>query len=407
MSNSSCIDVTATSEQLCYIPCNFCNIVLAVSVPCSSLFDMVTVTCGHCTNLWSVNMGMAAAFHQSLSNSNSTSQDSTSHQHAQVTSYSSIKAPLTNTSNYKVDLGSSSKYNSNRMPMRPSAVSIPTDQKINRVPEKKQRVPSAYNQFIKEEIQRIKANNPDISHREAFSTAAKNWAHFPHIQFGLMLEANNHQAKFDEVCSLMLNFSCFNLINEITVVGSIISENQLAFIANRNITDGPLIVNEIISWCKRVKYKALIVKLDFEKAYDTVDWDFLLSVLDQMNFPERWVLWVKGVLVSSRASVLVNGSPTKEFQFSRGLRQGDPLSPFQFLVVMEGFSWLFERAGRVGVFSGLPIPNGGPMISNLLFADDALIMGKWSEENVKNLSRLLRAFYLVSGLKVNLKKKAP
>ncbi|KAF7825352.1 axial regulator YABBY 1 [Senna tora] len=56
----------------------------------------------------------------------------------------------------------------------------------NRPPEKRQRVPSAYNRFIKDEIQRIKAGNPDISHREAFSAAAKNWAHFPHIHFGLM-----------------------------------------------------------------------------------------------------------------------------------------------------------------------------------------------------------------------------
>lgn len=61
-----------------------------------------------------------------------------------------------------------------------------------RPPEKRQRVPSAYNRFIKEEIQRIKANNPDISHREAFSTAAKNWAHFPHIHFGLNLNGNKH-----------------------------------------------------------------------------------------------------------------------------------------------------------------------------------------------------------------------
>ncbi|KAI7728574.1 hypothetical protein M8C21_001092 [Ambrosia artemisiifolia] len=171
MSSSSCIDhVAAASEQLRYIPCNFCNIVLAVSVPCSSLFDIVTVRCGHCTNLWSVNMGMAAAFHQSLSNSPPTSQEhSTSPHHIQ-------KAPTHTPPNYRIDLGSSSKYNNSRMPMRPSPVSITTDQKINRPPEKRQRVPSAYNQFIKEEIQRIKANNPDISHREAFSTAAKNFS---------------------------------------------------------------------------------------------------------------------------------------------------------------------------------------------------------------------------------------
>ncbi|CAN6477074.1 unnamed protein product [Victoria cruziana] len=62
--------------------------------------------------------------------------------------------------------------------------------RINRPPEKRQRVPSAYNRFIKDEIQRIKAGNPDITHREAFSTAAKNWAHFPHIHFGLMADQN-------------------------------------------------------------------------------------------------------------------------------------------------------------------------------------------------------------------------
>ncbi|KAL2938733.1 Axial regulator YABBY 5, partial [Bienertia sinuspersici] len=68
---------------------------------------------------------------------------------------------------------------------------------INRPPEKRQHVPSTYNQFIKEEIQKFKENSPNISHREVFSTAAKNWAHFPHIHFGLTLETNN-QAKLDE-----------------------------------------------------------------------------------------------------------------------------------------------------------------------------------------------------------------
>lgn len=168
---SSSVDVSPP-EQLCYIPCNFCNIVLAVSVPCSSLYDIVTVRCGHCTNLWSVNM--AAAF-QSLQ---------------------SFQAPNYPASDCRIDLGSSSR-STNRMTVRPPIASNTDGRVANRPPEKRQRVPSAYNQFIKEEIQRIKANNPDISHREAFSTAAKNWAHFPHIHFGLMLESNN-QSKLDE-----------------------------------------------------------------------------------------------------------------------------------------------------------------------------------------------------------------
>lgn len=179
---ASCINVSATTEQLCYIPCNFCNIVLAVSVPCSSLYDIVTVRCGHCSNLWSVNM--AAAAFQALS---------TWQQHQP-------QAPNSgNSPEYRIDLCSSSSARSNNMlATRQQPINPPEQRVVNRPPEKRQRVPSAYNQFIKEEIQRIKANNPDISHREAFSTAAKNWAHFPHIHFGLMLESNNNQSKLDE-----------------------------------------------------------------------------------------------------------------------------------------------------------------------------------------------------------------
>ncbi|KAL5697967.1 Axial regulator YABBY 5 [Ranunculus cassubicifolius] len=163
------------AEQVCYIPCNFCNIILAVSVPCSSLFDIVTVRCGHCTNLWSVNMAAAL---QSLSWQDLQTQNFAPQDHRVVDQF-----------------GSSSKCN--KFSMLSTATHNEERLTSHRPPEKRQRVPSAYNQFIKEEIQRIKTNNPDISHREAFSTAAKNWAHFPHIHFGLMLEANN-QAKMDE-----------------------------------------------------------------------------------------------------------------------------------------------------------------------------------------------------------------
>ncbi|OUZ99885.1 YABBY protein [Macleaya cordata] len=169
----SFVDVHHQSEQICYIPCNFCNIILAVSVPCSSLFEIVTVRCGHCTNLWSVNMATAL---QSLS--------------LQDLQTANFVAP-----DRRIDLPSSSRCSEN--PIMQLKTPKIEQRIVNPPPEKKHRVPSAYNQFIKEEIQRIKTNNPDISHREAFSTAAKNWAHFPHTHFGLMLETKN-QAKLEE-----------------------------------------------------------------------------------------------------------------------------------------------------------------------------------------------------------------
>nr|AAS10179.1 YABBY2-like transcription factor YAB2 [Antirrhinum majus] len=160
-----------TSECVCYVHCNFCNTILAVSVPCSNMFTIVTVRCGHCANLLSVNMG---ALLQSVH-----LQDFQKQQHAEAAAK---------------DNGSSSK--SNRYAPLQAEHEQPKMPPI-RPPEKRQRVPSAYNRFIKEEIQRIKAGNPEISHREAFSTAAKNWAHFPHIHFGLKLDSNK-QAKLQD-----------------------------------------------------------------------------------------------------------------------------------------------------------------------------------------------------------------
>ncbi|KAJ9173430.1 hypothetical protein P3X46_016565 [Hevea brasiliensis] len=177
MSSSSTLslDHLPPSEQLCYVHCNICDTVLAVSVPCTSLFKTVTVRCGHCTNLLPVNMrGLilpsANQFHLG---------------HSFFSPSHNLLDEIPNPSpNFLI---SQNNVNDFSVPARGvTHDELPRPPVINRPPEKRQRVPSAYNRFIKDEIQRIKAGNPDISHREAFSAAAKNWAHFPHIHFGLM-----------------------------------------------------------------------------------------------------------------------------------------------------------------------------------------------------------------------------
>ncbi|CAI9764794.1 unnamed protein product [Fraxinus pennsylvanica] len=159
------------SEQLCYVHCNFCDTVLAVSVPCTSLLKTVTVRCGHCTNLLSVNMRgllVPTANQLHLGHSFFSPQNL----------MEEIRNPPSNLPMNQPNLNESfTSVRDDELPKPP----VP-----NRPPEKRQRVPSAYNRFIKDEIQRIKAGNPDISHREAFSAAAKNWAHFPRIHFGIM-----------------------------------------------------------------------------------------------------------------------------------------------------------------------------------------------------------------------------
>ncbi|KVI08155.1 putative axial regulator YABBY 2 [Cynara cardunculus var. scolymus] len=148
-------------ERVCYVHCNFCNTILAVSVPCSSMSSIVTVRCGHCANLLSLNISALL-------------QTTTHHHNHHQKQLSS--------NNDKAQFGGSGS--SSLQSVEPQVPQTPAICP----PEKRQRVPSAYNRFIKEEIKRIKASNPEISHREAFSMAAKNWAHFPHIHFGLKLD---------------------------------------------------------------------------------------------------------------------------------------------------------------------------------------------------------------------------
>ena len=149
-----------------------------------------------------------------------------------------------------------------------------------------------------------------------------------------------------------------------------------------------------------------LFKINFEKAYDNVHWEFLLSVMRQMKFPDMWCMWIKGVLESARSSVLVNGSPTFEFGCGKGIRQGDPLSPFLFIIVMEAFSGMIRKACDTRVFNGVRLPNGGPIVSHLLYADDAMVMGEWSQFNFKALKRMLCIFHLCSGLRINLHKSS-
>ncbi|XP_021986108.1 uncharacterized protein LOC110882380 [Helianthus annuus] len=132
------------------------------------------------------------------------------------------------------------------------------------------------------------------------------------------------------------------------VIGSIISKNQTAFLKGRYILDSPLMLNGLMAWIKKYNKKALLLKIDFEKAYDNVCWNFLLDIMGQMGFPELWCKWIKGILASARSVVLVNGSPTFEFNFFKGVRQ----SPFLFLLVMEALSSILSKARREDLFKG-------------------------------------------------------
>nr|GFB87173.1 RNA-directed DNA polymerase, eukaryota [Tanacetum cinerariifolium] len=147
----------------------------------------------------------------------------------------------------------------------------------------------------------------------------------------------------------------------------------------------------------------MIFKVDFAKAYDSIRWDYLDDVLNSFGYGSKWRDWIWGSLSSGKASILVNGSPAKEFPLLCGLRQGDPLAPFLFLLVMESFYLAFSRAVDDGLFTGIQINSNG-LISHLFYADDAVFLGDWSTNNLKGILKILKCFSLLSGLSINLKK---
>ena len=173
------------------------------------------------------------------------------------------------------------------------------------------------------------------------------------------------------------------------VLDKVISKSQNAFVKGRQILDAVLIANELVDSTMRRKEQGLVCKLDIEKAYDSISWDFLYQVMNWMGFGSQWVRWIKWCISTASFSVLFNGSPTGFFPSSKGLRQGDPLSPYLFVIGMEVLSCLLNRAVEGNYFAGSRIAVGRGedlVISHLLYADDTLIFCQANMEQLKYLS---------------------
>ena len=191
------------------------------------------------------------------------------------------------------------------------------------------------------------------------------------------------------------------------VMDKVISKSQNAFVEGCQILDAVLIANEIVDSTLRKKVHGLVCKLDIEKAYDSISWDFLLQVMGRMGFGSRWLSWIKWCISTASFSVLINGSLVGFFPSSRGFQQGDPLSPYLIVIRMEALSCLINRAvdGNYLVGSRIVVGRGDNLsISHLLYADDTILFCEADNDQLKFMSWILMWFEAMSGLKINLNK---
>lgn len=190
---------------------------------------------------------------------------------------------------------------------------------------------------------------------------------------------------------------------------SLISVHQSAFVPGRAIADNVLITHEILHYLRTSQAKkrfSMAVKTDMSKAYDRIEWDFLREVLATLGFHDLWIDWTMECVSSVSYSFLVNGAPQGKVYPSRGLRQGDPLSPYLFILCTEVLSGLCAKAQEDGSLPGVKVGRSCPPINHLLFADDTMFFSRSDPKSCAALSRILDRYAQASGQCINRGKSA-
>lgn len=175
----------------------------------------------------------------------------------------------------------------------------------------------------------------------------------------------------------------------------LISETQGAFVSGRLISDNILIAHEMVHGLRtncRVEKDFMAIKTDMSKAYDRVEWSFLVVLLEKIGFDRVWIRWVMGCVSSVSYSVLMNGNSHGFIRPERGIRQGDPLSPFLFIVCTEALVSCLNHSEASGSLHGIILAAAGPSVHNLLFADYSLLMCRANVEEAQEINRCFKLY---------------
>ncbi|KAL3833012.1 hypothetical protein ACJIZ3_007748 [Penstemon smallii] len=237
---------------------------------------------------------------------------------------------------------------------------------------------------------------------------------------GFMLKALNHTfvtlipkvvnaTSVDQFRPISLCNVSYKVISKIIanrlkpLLQKIVSPNQMAFVHGRNINENSIISQEIMHYMHTRKGKKgfLALKVDLSKAYDRVEWKLLLHILEKVGVCSKFTNWIAQCIMTCSYSFLINGVPFGFVRPGRGIRQGDPLSPYLFIIYTELLSRLLIKEECNASFRGVKIARTAPTISHILYADDLVIYCRAIQEDVNTIVGTLEKFSTWSGQIIN------
>lgn len=193
------------------------------------------------------------------------------------------------------------------------------------------------------------------------------------------------------------------------VLQDVISETQSAFIPGRVISDNVFITHEVLHYLKgsgATKNCSMVVKTYISKAYNRLEWSFIRTVLERMGFCDTWVSWMMQCVTTVHYSFLLDNEVMGKVIPQRGIRQGDPLSPYIFILCGEVLSGLCTKTQIKGLLPGLKVAQQCPKINHLLFADDTMIFTKTDPQSCSTLMEIFHEYEQGSGQMINAQKSS-
>ncbi|XP_060974461.1 uncharacterized protein LOC133039585 [Cannabis sativa] len=231
------------------------------------------------------------------------------------------------------------------------------------------------------------------------------------VCLGILNEGKSVEAINDTLICLIpklpkpVQMSDFRPISLCNVVYKIVAKCLAG--RGRLIQDNAIIGYESLHSMKMKRFgngKKMALKLDISKAYDRVEWSFLMTMMRGLGYDEIWIEKVMRCVTNVSFSVLINGERFGKFHPSRGLRQGDSLSPYLFLICSEGLSCLIQEAERAGKITGVRFGRNDVTVSHLFFADDTFVFFEGKETECETMTLIFQRYARLSGQKINLEK---